>query len=225
VIDPTKNVLDLVSAAVLRADDLRKEDRRFLIAEIKHSRELIRLRSDEQRREVKDIRRLEAMRHDHDKELRLAEAARIDSIRAVDNQAVQQAAQVSAVQATTLAGQVAASAEAMRVQVAATATASATALTNALEPIQKAIDDLRQAQYQQQGEKSQVTESRASAADLEPLLELVRDLTKSRDQAVGQASQVVSARSAWQPFQVAMMSFVGALMVALLILAASGKLH
>jgi hypothetical protein len=135
VIDPTKNVLDLVTAAIARQDDLRA-------AADRHVREMADLRAD------------------YDAQLRRAETARIDAIRAVDVGAVNRAAEVSAQQATTLAVQVAQSAETLRTQVAAAATAATVALAAALEPIQKDIADLRRAQYEAQGVKAQSGDSR-----------------------------------------------------------------
>jgi cobalamin biosynthesis Mg chelatase CobN len=136
VLDPTKNVLDLVEAAIKRQDDLRE-------AESRHVREVASLRAEYQA------------------ELRQAETDRINAIRAVDVQAVQQAATVAETRATALANQVAASAEAMRSQVAAAAGAAATSLAAALEPVQKDIADLRRAQYEAQGQKTQVVEARS----------------------------------------------------------------
>jgi cobalamin biosynthesis Mg chelatase CobN len=138
VIDPTQNVLDLVEAAIKRQDDLRE-------AESRHVRELATLRAEYQ------------------EELRKAETERINAIRAVDVAAVQQASSVQETRATALAAQVAASAEAMRSQVAAAATAAATSLAAALEPVQKDIADLRRAQYEAQGQKAQVVETRAGS--------------------------------------------------------------
>ena len=136
VVDPTRNVLDLVQAAISRQDDLRE-------AESRH------------------IRELNQMRDDHQAELRKAEAARINATRTVDVEAVQRAAEVQASQATALTTQVATTAEAMRAQVAAAAAAAATSLGAALEPIQKDIQDLRKAQYEAQGQKTQVVETQA----------------------------------------------------------------
>jgi len=85
--------------------------------------------------------------------MRQSEAARIDAIRAVDVGAVQRAAEVSQQQAGTLAAQVALSAEAVRVALAA-----------AMEPIQKDIADLRRAQYEAQGVKSNVGDTRQNTA-------------------------------------------------------------
>jgi hypothetical protein len=139
--DPTANVLDLVEAAIKRQDDLRD-------LESRHIREVSRLRA-----EYEDM-------------LREAETKRIDAIRAVDVGAVNRAAEVAALQATTLAGQVAQSAETLRTQVAAAATAATVALAAALEPIQKDIADLRRAQYEAQGVKSNVGETRLNVGAL-----------------------------------------------------------
>jgi hypothetical protein len=138
--DPTGNVLDLVAAGNRRQDDLREM-------------------------ESEHVRVILAIREDHAKELRVAEAHRINAIRAVDVQAVQQAAQVQDTRATALAQQVADAAEAMRQQVAATATASATALATALQPITTSIEQLRQAMYEAQGQKTQVVETQARGAN------------------------------------------------------------
>lgn len=137
VVDPTKNVMDVVAAAVQRIDDLRTA-------------------ADNHFREVS------ALRAEYDRRLRDAETARIDAIRAVDVGAVNRAAEVSAQQATTLAAQVATSAETLRTQVAAAATAATVALAAALEPIQKDIADLRRAQYEAQGVKAQSGDTRTN---------------------------------------------------------------
>jgi hypothetical protein len=139
VADPTKNVLDLVHAAIKRQDDLRA------LAE-KHVKETL---------ELHQI---------YTEKLREAETNRIDAIRAVDVGAVNRAAEVSAQQATTLAAQVVISAETLRTQVAAAASASTVALSAALEPIQKDIQDLRKAQYEAQGGKTQTSDTRLVVA-------------------------------------------------------------
>jgi len=139
VIDPTANVLQLVDAAVRRLDDLRASDNTWL-------------------------QKLNTMRDAHAMELREAESARIDAVRAIDVGAVQQASQVAATAASTLAAQVATSAETLRTQVAAAASAATIALSAALEPVQKDIADLRRAQYEAQGQKTQVVETHAKAS-------------------------------------------------------------
>jgi cobalamin biosynthesis Mg chelatase CobN len=134
--DPTKNVLDLVNAAIARVDDLRE-------SETRHQREVAKLLTE----------RVESMMR--------AESNRIDAIRAVDVDATQKAATASATQASTLAAQVVQSAEALRAQVAATAVLAESRLAVALDPITKAVGELRQAQYEAQGQKTQVIETQA----------------------------------------------------------------
>jgi hypothetical protein len=158
VVDPTKNVLDLVQAAISRQDDLRQNAS-------EHIREVLSLVSAQRKSDVLHLETVAGLRAAHDKELRKAEADRVNAIRAVDVGAVQQAAAVQATQAATLASQVATSAETLRNQVAAAATAQTIALAAALEPIIKDIADLRRAQYEAQGQKTQVVETRASGAN------------------------------------------------------------
>lgn len=158
VLDPTANVLGLVEAANKRQDDLRAMERR-------HVRELLGLQSKTRRGELQALDDIGRIRAEHARELREAEAARINAIRAVDVGNVQQAAQVQATQANTLAAQVAVSAETLRTQVAAAATAAQTGLAAALEPIIKDIADLRRAQYEAQGQKTQVVETQAKGAN------------------------------------------------------------
>jgi hypothetical protein len=135
VVDPTANVRDLVTAEKERADDLRELDARW-----------------------RD--RLDEIRAEHAKEMDRKESERIDAIRSVDVGNVQRAAEVQATQATTLAAQVAASAEALRAQLAATASAFDVKLAAVIDPIQKRIDDLTRVQFQAEGQKTQVVETR-----------------------------------------------------------------
>lgn len=146
VVDPTANVRELVEAAIKRQDDLRDA--------------ALRREDDLRDQESRHVREITELRADYQRQLRQAETERIDAIRAVDVGAVNRAAEVQAIQAATLAKQVADSAEAMRVQVAATATASTVALGAALDPIKNDIADLRRAQYEAQGQKAQVVEHR-----------------------------------------------------------------
>jgi hypothetical protein len=147
-VDPTKNVLDLVSAAMQRQDDLRA---------IEFKRQ-----DDLRESESRHVREIGDLRSHYTAELRKAETARIDAIRAVDVGAVQRAAEVSAQQATTLAAQVALSAEAVRVALAA-----------AMEPIQKDIADLRRAQYEAQGVKTQTGDTRLNLSAVVSILALL----------------------------------------------------
>lgn len=103
--------------------------------------------------EARHVREIADLRELHAERMRIAEADRINAIRQVDVNAVQRAAEVADNRATTLAGQVSTAAEAMRAALAA-----------ALEPIQKDIADLRQAQYLTAGGKTQIVETQAKGA-------------------------------------------------------------
>lgn len=139
VVDPTENVKDILEAAVKRQDDLRA-------SESFHIRELMGLRAD------------------YEEKLRTAESERIDAIRAVDVGAVNRASDVQAAAAQALATQVTASADAMRNQVAAAAQAAAESLVTALLPLQTAIAELRQVQYEQAGQTAAKVDTRAGTS-------------------------------------------------------------
>ena len=136
-VDPTANVLNLVREAINRQDDLRD-----LTAT--HLREMADLRAS------------------YEDKLRRAESDRIDAIRAVDAAAVQRAAEVQAAQQQALAAQVATTADAFRASLAA---ALAPITTSVDDLRSKDIADLRRAQYETQGQKSQVIETRDVRAE------------------------------------------------------------
>lgn len=142
VADPTLNVIALVQAGERRQDDLRKSETRRI------------------REQVHMEARIASLRADHARELRTAEADRLDAIRAVDVAAVSAASLVAETRASTLAAQVALSADVMRTQVGAAAQAATEGLTLALAPIQKDISELRQVQYTTAGGKEQSVETR-----------------------------------------------------------------
>jgi hypothetical protein len=129
VVDPTANVLLLVEAANRRQDDLRSAESR---------------RVDEQA----------ILRDRHAAELRAAESARLDAIRAVDVANAASAALITSAQATTLAAQVEASRQ-----------ATAAALATALAPITATLAELQRVQYEQQGQKVASTEQRTDKVD------------------------------------------------------------
>jgi transketolase len=144
--DPSPNVLDLVDAAIQRQDDLRKaefkrqDDLRAM--EAKYQRKIADLQHDYESERAN-------LRHSYEGELRKGEAERLNSIRSVDQAARQRETDVSAQQAATLAAQVVATADAFRAT-----------LGSALDPIIKDIADLRRVQYEQVGQRSQVSEAR-----------------------------------------------------------------
>jgi hypothetical protein len=156
--DPTKNVLDLVEAAVKRIDDLMGAQAEVIDSKIDRLEAI-------QEAESRHLQDMAALRTNFESGMRDKETERLDAIRAVDVQAVQRAAEVAEIRATALASQVAAAAEANRASVAATAAALESKLTTALEPLTQAIGELRRTQYEQQGQKTQQQEQRSISTD------------------------------------------------------------
>jgi hypothetical protein len=113
----------------------------------------IKRQDDLREAESRHVREIAQLRADYAQELRDAETQRIDAIRAVDVGNVQRAAEVQAGVAQALEGKVTATAAAFESRLSAT-----------INPIQTSIDDLRRAQYEAQGQKTQVVESRAGVS-------------------------------------------------------------
>lgn len=171
VIDPTANVLQLVTAAMLRQDDLRAAE----------TKRLDDLRLAESRRVDEQL----LLRAEYTEKLTLAEAKRIDAIRAVDVNAVSVASSKAADQANVLANQVAASADALRTLVATSAATLADQLRQIIEPITHRLAQLEKAQYETAG-KTQVTDPIAAQVLIE--IKALREGEKTRTgQSIGLA--------------------------------------
>ena len=166
--DPTKNVLDLVEAAIKRQDDLRHNVTQGIAAEQKRVDDLIELH----------VKRLEDIRNDHigvheaseklqearvnaQKDLMTAEAKRIDALLAAAAQAVGLASEKASAQASALASQVVASAEALRAQVSSAASANTEAMGVLRDAMDKRITLLEQNQWRGSGEDTQRGEKRS----------------------------------------------------------------
>jgi hypothetical protein len=174
-IDPTVNVSALVESATKRLDDLRE-------CESKHFGEMLKQQAD-----------FAQLRAHYEKEIRLAESARIDAIRAVDVAAAASAALVAEARATVLANTVNLSAEALRTQVAATAQAQVENQAKLLDPINLAVSSLRQTQFEQQGQQQQIIEGRAAAVDNKPVLDAIAKLVEAQSASVGARAQMVAS--------------------------------
>jgi hypothetical protein len=133
--DPTGNVRAMLADAVERQDGLRE-------AETRRVNELICLRDKFQ-----------------DK-LDVAEAKRIDAIRAVDVNAVTVANDKAMVAAAVLAKQVTESRDALQQLVASTAAATATQLTSLLSPITERLTSLEKNQYKGEGTTAKALDMR-----------------------------------------------------------------
>lgn len=138
--DPTPNVLALVDAAVKRLDDLRAAEMRRM--------------DDLHNAEFRRIDQISSIRSYYSELLAVAEAKRIDAIRAVDVNAVAVAAERSTQQANVLANQVAASADALRSLVASTATANSQAQATLTQQLNDRIATLEKSSYEGKGRQS-----------------------------------------------------------------------
>jgi hypothetical protein len=136
--DPTENVRHELAAAMQRQDDLRTM-------------------------EASHLRELSSIREYYAEKMRELESDRLNAIRSVDITAVQRAAEVSEIRASTLAAQVADSATALRITVEQQAAVTRASQTTELEPIKKDIADLRRVQYEAAGQKTQVVETQAKS--------------------------------------------------------------
>ncbi len=137
VIDPTANVLSLVSAAIARQDDLRHLE----------NKRLDDLRNQEryfnERLTAAESYRIDAQA--------LAESRRIDALLAAATNNVALASEKQSAAASTLAAQVSSSAEALRAAVAATAQQNSQAIGTLRDTLDKRLTDVEQRQYQTGG--------------------------------------------------------------------------
>lgn len=122
VVDPTKNVLNLVEAESRRQDDLRLAGEKLSNVKHQHAKELISLHSD------------------YGDKLREAETKRLDAIRAVDVAAAAVAQQRIETTAATL-----------RDLVASTASAAATAAASITNSLAERIAQLERTSYEGSG--------------------------------------------------------------------------
>jgi hypothetical protein len=138
-IDPTKNVLDLVAAAIQRQDDLRSRLELSIVAQLKLINDISEMRSAHDRELLQaNTNRLDSearLRAEFAEKIQATEKARVDAIRQVDKTAVDQTASAALQTAANLAKtqtdsagvlstQVSTSAEALRNLVATTAAES-----------------------------------------------------------------------------------------------------
>jgi hypothetical protein len=157
LIDPTANVLSLVTAAITRQDDLRLAEAQRVDdlrkQQIAYEAEIQKVREKAQQ----DLTLAESNRINA---TMLAESRRIDALLAAATSNVALASEKAATQAATLAASVVSSAEAMRTQVAATSAATTTLITQLRESLEKRVTLVEQNQYQGVGETTQRGTSR-----------------------------------------------------------------
>jgi hypothetical protein len=174
-VDPTENVKALNAASDERQNDLRDAGLDYVLL-LDRRQDDLRIKGEQRARERSEYieryarERSELVRF-YEKEIREKETQRIDAINKSNTEAVQAAAEVARAQATLLANQVATTGETLRAQVASVASAQEQRLTTILGPITDAVESLRKAQYEQQGQR---------AASSDPVLQAIRELQLSQ---------------------------------------------
>jgi hypothetical protein len=146
LIDPTANVLSLVSAAMQRQDDLR-------LAEASHRNSISDIR-DRLGREIREAER------NGQRDLALAESRRIDALIEAQDQRVTLASSKAELTAVALAERVDASAKALAASVEASAKALAATVETTATTLSARIGPLEQFRYEQAGSREQRTDTR-----------------------------------------------------------------
>ena len=162
-VDPTKNVLDLVRAAVDRIDDLAA------------------MRLQLQDEKVSSLRREQIMqaeigrlRADNQEKLDMLEAKRLDAVRQVDQLAVKTEADRSAAAITALASTAATTAETLRNAVNTSASNLATQLDRTVTAITERIAALEKSSYEGMGKQ------KIADPQMERISTLVEALSRTR---------------------------------------------
>jgi hypothetical protein len=194
-VDPTENVKALNAASDERQSDLAAAFQDYVAL-------LDRRQDDLRKADIEHLEKVANLRASYEKELREKETQRIDAINLNNSAAVQAAAEVQRAQASLLANQVATTGETLRAQVASVASAQEQRLTTILEPITKAIESLRQTQYEQQGKNTAATD---------PVLQAIRDLQLSQGAQAGAHTATTENRQQSNWSIGALISLVGVL--------------
>jgi hypothetical protein len=163
VFDPTKNVLDLVDAAIGRVDDMAE-----LRAELQDVKSL-------------HLRELGQLRAVHQRELDQAEASRLNSIRQVDREEVTKTAAANQAAITTLATSTATLAETLRTQVATTASAAEARQSASTAEMTKRLSALELSASASMGKQT------VADPQLERLNVLVEQLARSQATGTGKS--------------------------------------
>jgi hypothetical protein len=146
VIDPTKNVLDLVAGEVKRLNDLREADGKLTDAKLAHIKEVHEIRADCAKETRVIDTTLANLRADHAKLIRELDVDRLEKIRQIDVSATNTAVDRALVAIQTLATTQSAAAETQRSMVTSTAATMAAqleqqmkAMTDRIAAVEKSI--------------------------------------------------------------------------------------
>ena len=191
-IDPTKNVLDLVEAAVKRLDDMSALRERLTTEKV-----------DGLRRALKDGERVAKLRARHQRELDKAESERLNAIRQVDREDVAKTTAATAALATTLAAQTTTLASTLRNQVDTVAAAAEVRFNSIGQDLTKRLSAVELALSEGKGRQIVVD------PQMEKLTTLVELLAKNQATVTGKGEGI---NLAWV-VMLGVVSFLGGLIV------------
>jgi len=163
-VDPTKNVLDLVEAAVKRQDDLRSSFNEYFNTKVLHIQEIVNLRAI------------------HQKEIRELDTARLEKVREVDQLSYRTETERAQTAIRALAEAGAAATETLRKTMEERASLLATQQDVKFAESNKRISALELGQSEGKGKQA------VSDPALEALAIEVRRLASSRDEIAGKAT-------------------------------------
>lgn len=177
VVDPTKNVLELVAAANKRQDDLRAAEKELSDCKHEHQKELMRLDREAQKCSV-------AKDRVHAKELRKAESQRLDAIRRVDREDANKRAADAQTAIATLAKGTSDAAEALRQQVASVEKAVTAQRIADTAEISKRVGALELSSSEGKGKQAMADPA------LVELVQEVKNLARDRSEGSGRSKGV-----------------------------------
>lgn len=166
-IDPTENVKALQEASNKRQDDLRDDLKEYVVVRLEAAEKISQLRAD------------------HQKEIRAAESARIDSIRQVDVTAARTAEERQLTAIQVLATQAAANAENLRNTVNSTAATIAKQTSDTIGQLIERIAALEKSSYEGKG--------KSAYADpvMEKLLEKMEAIRGTKSEGISSTVAVI----------------------------------
>lgn len=182
VVDPTKNVLDLVQNSIERLDDLRAADQLLVVAKLQIMEAKVIALGDMQR-----------LRAEHSSEITQLESKRLDAIRAVDVAAVQTAADRAAQAITALAATTTTNAENLRNALTTTATTIAKQTADTVAGITERLTSLERSSYVGQGKAGVIDPAAAANAELLQRLLIAQSAGAGKSQGQDNTWKVVAS--------------------------------
>jgi hypothetical protein len=174
-IDPTKNVLDLVDAAVQRQDDLRAKDRDIADLQHGHQEAIAKLRATHEAT-------VGLLREQYQEKIAHAESGRLDSIRQVDREEVAKTAVAANTAIQTLAKQTTDLSTTLAKQVADTAAAAESRQSSQYSDTNKRLSALELSSSEGKGKQTVVD------PQMDKLTSLVEVLARNQATGAGKAS-------------------------------------